>query len=115
MKLSPHVSIYRFPLSAVTSILNRGTGCYLSGVFIGTGISYLTPFPLKEIPEYVEASVAGSLIYHSLGGIRHCVWDLKPSLMTNSFAKWSSVGLLLSSFGITSSYIYLKNKNHWIK
>ncbi len=115
MKLSPHVSIYRFPLSAVTSILNRGTGCYLSGVFVGTGISYLTPFSIETIPDSVEATVAGCLIYHTLGGVRHYVWDLKPSWMTTSFAKWSSVGLLLSSFGMTSSYIYLKSKNSYIK
>ena len=37
-KLSPHVKIYKFPLVSISSITNRLTGLYLSGVFLSYGI-----------------------------------------------------------------------------
>ena len=36
--ISPHVNIYKFPLTAVSSITNRLTGLYLTGLFIGSGL-----------------------------------------------------------------------------
>ena len=116
MKVSPHVLIYRFPLSAITSILNRGTGLYLSAVYVGTGIATLTPYSFQDIPyrPVVESTVVGCLVYHTLGGLRHFVWDIKPSLMTKSFAVNSSIGLLLSSLGITASYFYTKTREQTI-
>ena len=117
MKLSPHVTIYRFPPSAITSVMNRATGVYLSALYVGTGMFLWTPYRFDKIPyqDIVEGSVVGSFVYHTLGGLRHFVWDVKPSLMTKSFAKWSSVGLLVSSLGLTSSYMYIKKKKPTIK
>ena len=37
-KLSPHVTIYKFPITAISSIATRLSGVYLSGLFIGGGI-----------------------------------------------------------------------------
>ena len=34
MKISPHVNIYKFPITAISSITNRISGLYLTGVFI---------------------------------------------------------------------------------
>ena len=38
MKISPHVNIYKFPLTAISSITNRISGLYLTGIFISGGI-----------------------------------------------------------------------------
>ena len=47
--ISPHVNIYRFPITAISSITNRITGVYLTGIFIGSGLqttsSYGPPYP----------------------------------------------------------------------
>ena len=106
-KLSPHVTIYRFPTAAISSITNRLSGLYLSGVFVGVGISFLTPYEIR-FPRYIEAGTVGAIVYHTLGGIRHFVWDFKPNLMTNSIAHFSSIGLAVSSIGITTAYMHLK-------
>ena len=37
-KLSPHVTIYKFPITAISSIATRLSGVYLFGLFIGGGI-----------------------------------------------------------------------------
>ena len=39
--ISPHVTIYKFPVTAISSILTRVSGAYLSGLFIAGGISKL--------------------------------------------------------------------------
>ena len=42
MKISPHVQIYKFPITAISSITNRLTGLSLSGFFLVGGLSCLT-------------------------------------------------------------------------
>jgi succinate dehydrogenase/fumarate reductase cytochrome b subunit len=49
-KISPHVSIYKFPITAVTSILNRGTGVALSGMYVLAGTSLA--FGKKPLDQY---------------------------------------------------------------
>ena len=39
--ISPHVQIYRFPLTAISSITNRITGLGITGMYIGLGTAYL--------------------------------------------------------------------------
>ena len=40
--ISPHVNIYKFPVTALSSITTRLTGLYLSGLFIAGGIYQFT-------------------------------------------------------------------------
>ena len=40
-KLSPHVTIYKFPITALSSISTRISGVYFTGLFIGGGITKL--------------------------------------------------------------------------
>lgn len=107
MKISPHVQIYKFPLSALSSISNRITGLYLTGVFIGGGI-VLGINKEKELIDkynnlknYQQKIINYSLIlpttYHTLGGIRHFIWDKYPKLLTNKIGRQSS----LVMFGLT--------------
>ena len=37
MKISPHVTIYKFPITALSSITNRATGMFLSTNFVCLG------------------------------------------------------------------------------
>lgn len=107
MKISPHVQIYKFPLSAISSISNRISGLYLTGVFIGGGL-ILAINKEKELLEkynhlekYQKKLINYSFIlpttYHTLGGIRHFIWDKYPNLLTNKIGKQSS----LIMFGLT--------------
>ena len=37
-KISPHVQIYKFPITAISSITNRVTGLALTGYYLGFGM-----------------------------------------------------------------------------
>jgi len=85
--LSPHLSIYRPQLTSVTSILVRITG---NALIVGALLIVWWLFAAATSPEYfaladgVLTSVLGKLImlgsiwalwYHTLGGVRHLIWD----------------------------------------
>ena len=85
--LSPHLSIYRWPITMTTSILHRATGLALSAGFV---VFCVWLFDAASGPEsyrwFANAmdSVIGTLLlvgwsfaffYHLSNGIRHLVWD----------------------------------------
>ncbi len=100
--ISPHVNIYKFPITAVSSITNRLTGLALTGLFIGTGISNI--FYLDLIKKYdklennykkvINYSVIFPATYHTFGGIRHFIWDKYPQLLNNKQVQKSSFLLM---------------------
>ena len=104
-KISPHVQIYRFPITAITSITNRVTGLGLTGIFVGSGLISLAGYdPVEEYKKLKEPyktllnyTVTFPTVYHTYGGIRHFIWDKYPSLLNNSAVKRSSFVLLGSS------------------
>jgi len=85
--LSPHLSVYKFKYTLVTSILNRLTGLALSlglllFVYWLTALSsgaqaYARALPLLSHVA-AKALYAGLLVafcYHLVAGIRHLIWD----------------------------------------
>lgn len=85
--ISPHVTIYQFPIAAISSITNRATGVALSVGVIGAGLLALGG--ACDIPSYTaalhhsapflvpifKAAFAFPLVYHYLAGLRHLYWD----------------------------------------
>jgi len=110
--ISPHVNIYKFPVTAVSSITNRITGLYLTGLFIGSGLYHLKneesiykkyqelENPIKKILNY---SILFPINYHTFGGIRHFVWDKNPKMLENKNVKKTSI--FLFGFSIVSTII----------
>jgi succinate dehydrogenase (ubiquinone) cytochrome b560 subunit len=113
--VSPHVTIYAFPIAALSSITVRVTGVALSfgamGVgmlelFGGTGTS-LSVFqdlggaygPL--VAAGAKFSVAFPCVYHYLGAARHFAWDEKPELLTNIGVEKASYALYGASLFIS--------------
>ena len=85
--LSPHLSVYKFKYTMVTSILNRFTGAglsvgllllvyWLTAVAAGPQAQMragrILSLPLMKLL-YVALVVAFS--YHLIAGIRHLIWD----------------------------------------
>ena len=85
--LSPHLSVYRWPVTMVTSILHRASGIAMAAGFIVL-VAWL--FDAASGPEVyaVFFGAANTLIgklfligwswaffYHLCNGIRHLVWD----------------------------------------
>lgn len=86
--LSPHLQVYRLPMTAFMSISHRITGVILAG-----GCLLVTAFLASAAlgPQYYEPvrAFAGSpigtillfawsivLYYHLCNGIRHLIWDM---------------------------------------
>ena len=128
--ISPHVSIYKFPLTALSSITNRITGVVLSGGFVIIGISSFFPkqqttilqkyesFKQYESMRIIKPILFFPIIFHTLGGIRHFLWDFKPQLLSNSKVTKSSY-ILFGTTGIFYAILelidqkpyYFQNKN----
>ena len=85
--LSPHISIYRWPVTMASSILHRATGVAMAVGFIVL-VGWL--FDAASGPDVYSQFIAvmdttiGRLLligwsfaffYHLLNGIRHLVWD----------------------------------------
>ncbi len=109
--ISPHVTIYKFPVTAISSIATRVTGVYLTGLFILGGISKITNYDdylynsYKKLDNKYKSLLHYSVIvpttYHTFGGIRHFIWDKYPKLLTNKSVPKSSY-LLFGLTGLTS-------------
>jgi len=86
--LSPHMTIYRWPVTMMTSITHRITGV---GLAVGVVILAWWLVSISNGPEgwqsfhavfdtpvglLVLFGLTWSLIYHFLNGVRHLAWDL---------------------------------------
>jgi len=85
--LSPHLDVYRLPLSALISIVHRGTGAFLTiGSFVL--VWWLMALAGGEEVFMSAQSFMGSffgrlilfgwsfaLFFHLSNGIRHLIWD----------------------------------------
>lgn len=86
--LSPHFTIYRWPVTMATSIVHRATGLALSAgtvllcwwlIAIASGPDAFNEFNSLAATPLGEVILFGfiwSLSYHLLNGIRHLAWDL---------------------------------------
>jgi succinate dehydrogenase (ubiquinone) cytochrome b560 subunit len=90
------VTIYHFPIGALTSITNRITGVALS---VGSlGVASLELYSSGTTQQLMSqlamsGSVVGGmakcvmgfpLVYHYLGGVRHLIWDYFPDKYLNN-------------------------------
>ena len=85
--LSPHLQIYRLPLTARLSILHRATGVALSlgALYLVTWVVFASASPGTYAKfQAFNASIVGRIVlggwlfclyYHLCNGIRHLFWD----------------------------------------
>ena len=112
--ISPHVNIYKFPITAISSIMNRVTGLGITGIYVVSGTMLLfnkNPVTYYEkLHNYPKTAINYGVIfptfYHTFGGIRHFIWDKYPHLLSNIKVTQSSIGII--GLSIASSFIYEK-------
>ena len=104
--VSPHVTIYAFPVTAVSSIMTRATGVGLAGgmavfgvwgVLGGTVEPALLMHQIGNTPllgTVAKFSVAFPLVYHYLSALRHFDWDSNPEKLETEEVTQSSEGLI---------------------
>lgn len=85
--LSPHLQVYKLPLAAITSILNRITGVgmtlasvlivwwFAAGAFTAGYFDFVDGLLTSILGELVLIGSLAALWYHMLNSIRHLIWD----------------------------------------
>jgi succinate dehydrogenase / fumarate reductase cytochrome b subunit len=103
--LSPHLTIYRPPITMTMSIVHRITG---SALYVGTLllVCWLLAAAISEdwfnlvnwtfgtwIGRMVLFGYTWALIHHMLGGIRHFIWDTGAMLEKHTASKlaWATL------------------------
>ena len=93
--LSPHLSVYKFKYTMVTSILNRFTGVGLSAGLVllvywlmgvaGGAQSQARAGRILSLPvaKLIYLGLVIAFSYHLIAGIRHLVWDTGRGLERN--------------------------------
>jgi succinate dehydrogenase (ubiquinone) cytochrome b560 subunit len=112
--VSPHVTIYQFPIAALTSIAVRVTGVSLSigslGVASleiassGSALQLMNDIAMTGpvVAGMAKVVVGFPLVYHYLGGVRHLVWDHYPAVLSNIGVEKASYALAGGSVVLTA-------------
>lgn len=112
--LSPHVQVWRWHLTMLTSILHRATGVALYvGALIGAGWALALASGPNAYAGYMGllASPLGRLVlfgltvalfYHLANGIRHLTWDAGKGFEIKA-ANFS--GVLVIAFAVVASAV----------
>ena len=110
--VSPHISIYRWQINSVLSILHRATGVALA---VGTLLlvywlvsAAAGPDAYRSAQGFIGSFIgqilligwAWSLFYHLCNGIRHLVWDAGYGFELSGMMR-SSVIVLGAASGLT--------------
>mmetsp|Transcript_35533 Transcript_35533/g.42416 ORF Transcript_35533/g.42416 Transcript_35533/m.42416 type:complete len:177 (-) Transcript_35533:406-936(-) len=119
--VSPHVTIYQFPIAALTSITIRVTGCALTFGAAGVGLVEIlagngaalgmmqeiagTGYPV--VTSLAKFSVSFPCVYHYLGGVRHLMWDNFPDMLTNVDVTKASYALVASSMVVSIAFVFV--------
>jgi succinate dehydrogenase (ubiquinone) cytochrome b560 subunit len=118
--VSPHVTIYAFPIGALSSITNRVTGCVLSFGAAGLGAIEIVGGPgcslaLMEsigsagflVAAPAKFTVAFPIVYHYFAAIRHFAWDYAPDYLENVDVEKSSYALVGASTVVSVGAMFL--------
>ena len=113
--LSPHLTIYRWPVTMTLSLLHRMTGVALSAGLI-VYVLWLESIAYDFIPfEHVTAFMGNwigqlmllgwcfSFFFHLCNGVRHLVWDT-GRLFEKKQADQSAWIVLTASIALTAVY-----------
>ena len=116
--LSPHLQIYRMPMTAVMSIFHRATGV---GLLVGavlliwwllaaaTGpeaFAVADAFLSGPIGGFLMLGCAFALSYHLLNGVRHLFWDAGYGFDLHKVA-FSGVLVLIGSVVLTGAVWFI--------
>ena len=110
--LSPHLQIYRWQISSLLSITHRISGIinllaliliFFWLIFLSLGESNYELFLLainSFFGKFILIGFTWSMIFHSLSGIRHLIWDLGYGFEIKT-ANISGIIVIISSLVLT--------------
>lgn len=116
--LSPHLQVYRLPVTALMSITHRITGVGLSAgcvlitaFFISAALSEdafeaIRDFARQPLGTAILVAWSLALYYHTCNGIRHVIWDTVHLLEEDNAMRAGWVVLLVTVL-LTAATWYL--------
>ncbi|MEY3107062.1 MAG: Succinate dehydrogenase cytochrome b556 subunit [Pseudomonadota bacterium] len=118
---SPHLQIYRLPLTAVISITHRITGVFLSvGLVLFVYILYsvaggLNAYALMQANmnlwqvQVIYWGFVYALFFHLCHGVRHLIWDSGKSFANNTLNCFAVIELFVSLMLTLITFIFYLN------
>jgi len=117
--LSPHLQVYRLPLTGIISISHRITGVFLStGLILFVGIVSIIasgPEPYAEM-QLVANNIFFKLLYwgfiyalffHLCHGVRHLIWDVGKSFDLETLDRYAKYELIASLVLTISTFVLI--------
>lgn len=110
--LSPHLQIYRLPLTMMMSGIHRisGAALYFGVLLLAWWLIAVAAGPNAYADfEWFMGGIVGrlilfgytwALIHHTLGGIKHLIWDLGHGFGPQE-REWLTAATLVGSVGLT--------------
>ncbi len=117
--MSPHISVWKWHPTMLSSILHRATGVvlYFGLIKLSVVLAFLAagpkwfamvePLVYSPLGALVFFALAGILIYHFLNGIRHLVWDVGFGFDAKFANTMSIVIIIISVFAATALTWYM--------
>lgn len=117
--LSPHLQIYKLPITGLISISHRITGIFLSvGLFgliwlvmqVKSGmLDYLAMQTLlQSLPaKIVLVGFIFAFMFHLCHGTRHLIWDMGKTFNTETLTRFAQIELLISLFLTVSTLAFI--------
>ena len=120
--LSPHLGVWRFHITMVTSILHRitGVGLYLGAAVLTVWLAAAAAGPdayatvegllLSPVGRLVLFGLTLSGTYHLANGIRHLVWDTGAGFAlksANASAWFALIFSVLATLGVWAAAYWL--------
>ncbi len=106
--MSPHLDIYRWRITMLSSILHRASGAFVSlGLFIL--VIKLTLLASNGLADFAPSSMlanafwfvwSGAVYYHLCNGIRHLVWDAGHGFEVPTASK-SALAVMIATVVLT--------------
>ena len=106
--LSPHLQVYRLPLTALISITHRATGVFLSLGMIVLVIFLLAVAQGSESFDFIHGflqSIIGrlflwawiyALLFHLCHGFRHLIWDTGHGFERETLNRFATYEIIAS-------------------
>jgi succinate dehydrogenase / fumarate reductase cytochrome b subunit len=116
--LSPHIQIYRWPVTMATSIVHRATGLALAAgtllvawwlIAAAMGAAQYDLFSAVARSPFGQLVLFGfvwSLAYHLLNGIRHLAWDVGYGFNVPTASRTGVLVFTLSIFVAIGVFVY---------
>ncbi len=116
--LSPHLQVYKLPLTALMSISHRITGVGLAvGTILVTAflISAATSEDAYNMVMGLATSVFGQIIlflwsaalyYHMCNGVRHMLWDTGRYLEKDKAMRTNYVVIMVAALFTAATWLY---------